>query len=75
MAAAESVPAHGADDLRATLRHALIPRQRAAEFRKRVAGLTREFARLPREGDTVYGSVAGLWATGHPALPEPGRDA
>lgn len=75
MAAGESVPAHEAGDLCATLRHALVPPERAAEFRERVAELTREFAGLPREGDTVYGSVAGPYPTGHPALPAPGRDA
>ena len=32
-------------------------------------------ARLPREGDTVYGIVAGLYPTDHPTLPDPGRDA
>jgi hypothetical protein len=32
LAAPESIPAHGADDLRTTLRHARIPRERVAEF-------------------------------------------
>lgn len=69
VAAAESVPAHEADDLRSTLRHARIPRARAAEFWKRLEELMREFGSLPREADTVYGFVAGLYPTDHPTLP------
>jgi len=61
--------------LRTTLRHARIPRERAAEFWERVEKLTREFTQLPREGDTVYGFVAGLYPTDHPTLPESERDA
>ncbi len=68
-AAAESGPAHEADDLRAIIRHARIPRERAAEFWERVCQLTHEFTRLPRSGDTVYGFVAGLYPTESPALP------
>jgi hypothetical protein len=69
VAAAESGPAHGADDLQAILRHARIPRERAAEFWERVLALTREFMRLPRSGETVYGFAAGLYPTEHPTLP------
>ena len=72
-AAAESGPAHDADDLRAIIRHARIPRERAAEFWERVLALTHEFTRLPRSGDTVYGLVAGLYPTQYPILP--GHDA
>jgi len=36
--------------------------------------LTREFGQLPREGDTVYGFVAGLYPTDHPTLPDSGPD-
>ena len=70
MAAAESVPAHEADQLRTILRHARIPTQRAAEFWERVDALTREFAQLPRAGDTVYGFAAGLYPTDYPTLPD-----
>lgn len=70
VAAAESVPAHEADDLRSTVRHARIPAQGAAEFWLRVDALLREFAQLPRSGDTVYGFVAGLYPTDFPALPD-----
>jgi len=71
VAAAESGPAHEADDLRAIIRHARIPRERAAEFWERVFQLTHEFMRLPRSGETVYGFVAGLYPTDYPVLPEP----
>lgn len=70
VAAAESVPAHEADDLRSTLAHARIPRERAAEFWERVQVLAREFAQIPREGGTVYGFAAGLYPTDHPTLPD-----
>jgi DNA-binding transcriptional ArsR family regulator len=70
LAAAESAPAHDADDLRATIRHARIPRERAAEFWDRVFELIHEFMQLPRSGDTVYGLVVGLYPTEYPTLPE-----
>jgi DNA-binding transcriptional ArsR family regulator len=69
VAAAESISAHEADDLRAIVRHARIPAQSAAEFWERVLALSREFAQLPRTGDTVYGFAAGLYPTDFPALP------
>jgi len=72
VAAAESVPAHEADQLRTILRHVRIPAQRAAEFWDRVDALTREFTQLPRSGDTVYGFAAGLYPTDHPTLSDPG---
>ena len=71
VAAAESVPAHEADELRTILRHARIPAERAAEFWERVDALAREFAQLPRSGDTVYGFAAGLYPTDYPTLPDP----
>jgi DNA-binding transcriptional ArsR family regulator len=70
VAAAESVPAHEADDLRSSLRHARIPEPRAAEFWQRVDALLREFAQLPRAGETVYGFAAGLYPTDYPSLPD-----
>jgi DNA-binding transcriptional ArsR family regulator len=72
VAAAESVPAHEADQLRSILRHARIPAESAAEFWERVVdALTRELAQLPRSGDTVYGFAAGLYPTDYPTLPDP----
>jgi DNA-binding transcriptional ArsR family regulator len=71
VAAAESVPAHEADDLRAILRHARIPTERAAEFWERVLDVSRDFAQLPRSGEIVYGFAAGLFPTDHETLPAP----
>lgn len=71
VAAAESVPAHEADDLRSVVRHARVPAERAAEFWKRVVEVADEFTQIPRSGDTVYGFAAGLYPTDHPSLPEP----
>jgi DNA-binding transcriptional ArsR family regulator len=70
VAAAESVAAHEADELRSTLRHARLPAHSAADFWLRVDALLREFAQLPRSGDTVYGFAAGLYPTDFPSLPE-----
>lgn len=70
-AAAESGPAHEADQLRAIHRHARIPRERAAEFWDKVFALTREFSATPRGGDTTYAFVAGLYPSNYPSLPEP----
>ena len=70
-AAAESVSAHEADNLRAVLRYARIPEDRAEQFWRRMFDVVNEFSALPREGDTVYGFVAGLYPTDHPALPDP----
>jgi hypothetical protein len=71
VAAAESVPAHEADQLRTSMRHARVPAERAAEFWERVEALVREFAQLPRSGKTVYGFAAGLYPTDYPTLPDP----
>jgi DNA-binding transcriptional ArsR family regulator len=70
MAAAEAVPAHAADQLCATLRHARIPAEGAREFWEHVIELAQEFAKLPRSGDTVYGFAVGLYPTDHPTLPD-----
>jgi hypothetical protein len=75
VAAAESVPAHEADDLRSTLRHARIPPEHAAEFWLRVDAVLREFSQLPRSGDTVYGFAAGLYPTDFPTLPDAGDES
>ena len=72
-AAAESAPAHAADDLRAFLRHARISERQAAEFWQRVFDLVKRFSQLPRRGDKTYGLVIGLYPTDHPALPDPAR--
>lgn len=74
-AATEAEPAHEADDLRATLRHARIPAERAREFWEEAVALAQRFARLPRSGDTVYGFTVGLYPTEHPTLPERGAES
>jgi DNA-binding transcriptional ArsR family regulator len=71
VAAAESVPAHEADDLRSILRHVRIPDARASEFWERVLELSRQYSAMPRSGETVYGFAAGLYPTDYPTLPDP----
>ncbi len=68
-AAAESMSAYRADLMWANIRHARISRQRARDFWVRVEAVVREFSELPRDGDTVFGFVAGLYPTEHPTLP------
>jgi len=75
LAAVESVPAHEADRLYTTIRHARIPAQSASQFWQRVEALIREFTELPRSGDQVYGFAAGLYPTDHPTLPEASGDS
>ncbi len=71
LAATESVPAHQDDTLYTTMRNARIPRESASEFWRRVEALVRDYAALPRSGDTVYAFVAGLYPTDQPTLPPP----
>jgi DNA-binding transcriptional ArsR family regulator len=70
-AAAESLPAHEADDLRCTLVHARIPLEEVRAFWAEVQELARRFAQIPRAGDQVYGFAAGLYPTDAPTLPGP----
>jgi DNA-binding transcriptional ArsR family regulator len=73
-AGAEADPAHHADVLRATVRHARISDDRADEFWERVVALAQEFVRLPRAGDAAYGFAVGLYPIEHPTLPDPDGD-
>ena len=67
--AANEAVVHGDDSLPfTTLRRARIPSDRALEFSQRVLALAEEFVSLPRDGDTVYGFVAGVYPTEHPVL-------
>ena len=66
--------AHAADDLRAILRHARVPEERAVELWQRILAIVQEFSRLPRSGDTVFGLAAGLYPTEYPTLPDPAVD-
>jgi DNA-binding transcriptional ArsR family regulator len=69
-AAAESDAAYRADTMWANGRHARIGRDQAREFWARAESLLQEFAQLPREGDTVFGFMVGLYPTEFPSLPE-----
>jgi DNA-binding transcriptional ArsR family regulator len=69
-AAAESAPAHAADDLRCLLVHARIPIEEVRNFWAQVQEVARGFAQIPRAGDQVYGFVAGLYPTDAPTLPD-----
>jgi len=51
-----------------TYRFARIPAERAVEFSERVVALAQEFIAMPRGGDTVYGFLAGVYPTDHPAF-------
>lgn len=70
VAAKESVVAYEAGQLRAFIRHARIPEERAAEFWDRIDQAIHEFDQLPRSGDTVYGFAVGLYPMiDYPILP------
>lgn len=72
VAAKESVAAYEAGQMRAFIRHARIPEERAAEFWDRIDQAIHEFDRLPRSGDTVYGFAVGLYPMlDYPILPPP----
>lgn len=51
-----------------TSRVARIPVERAVEFTERILEVAEEFIALPRSGDTVYGFLAGVYPTDHPAF-------
>lgn len=53
-----------------TSRRVRISEKRAGEFFDRVAALAEEFIALPREGNRVYGFIAGIFPTDMPALGE-----
>ena len=56
-----------------TSRVARIPVERAVEFSQRIMEVAQEFLELPREGDTVYGFLAGVYPTDLPAFGEEER--
>lgn len=51
-----------------TMRRARVSQERALEFTNRLIALTEEFLDLPREGDRVYGLIAGVYPTNLPTL-------
>ena len=70
IAAAESEPAHRADELRANLRYAPIAAEHVEPFWRRVQELVDEFSQLPRTGERTFGFVTGLYPTAaRPSLP------
>jgi DNA-binding transcriptional ArsR family regulator len=74
VAAGETRRAHAADELRAILRHARVPEDRAEELWQRILVIVQEFSRLPRSGETVFGLAAALYPTDYPTLPDPEVD-
>jgi DNA-binding transcriptional ArsR family regulator len=74
VAAREARRAHAADELRAILRHARVPEERAEELWQRILAIVQEFSRLPRSGETVFGIAAALYPTEAPTLPDPEVD-
>lgn len=51
-----------------TMRRARISEEQAVEFTERLLALTEEFIDLPRDGDRVFGLVAGIYPTNLPSL-------
>lgn len=70
-AAAESVRAHEADELRAIIRHARIPRDQVPDFWNRVIALATEFSAREPAGDATFSFVAGLYPSDRPTLGTP----
>lgn len=70
--AAETIPAHEADQLRAIRRYAWIRDEDADEFWDRVLELVREFSQLPSlDHGKAHAFMAAIYPTEHPRLPEP----
>jgi DNA-binding transcriptional ArsR family regulator len=70
VAAKESAAAYETGQLRAFIRHARIPEERAAEFWQLIDRAIHEFDRLPRSGETAYGFAVGLYPMlDYPTLP------
>jgi hypothetical protein len=53
-----------------TSRVARIPVEHAVAFSDRLRQLAEEFIALPRSGDVVFGFLAGVYPTDHPAFAE-----
>ena len=68
--ALEEMVVEGGEHPMFTTRRARISEARAAEFGERIWALAEEFIALPREGERVYGFVAGVYPTQMPTLPE-----
>jgi len=57
-----------------TTRRARIPEARALEYAARLAGLAAEFAAEPRQGERVYGMIAGIYPTDLPTFESNGHE-
>jgi DNA-binding transcriptional ArsR family regulator len=57
-----------------TLRYARMTEERAAEWQKRLAELTVEFASEPRSGETTYGLLVAMYPTDRSHLPDVEED-
>lgn len=57
-----------------TTRVARVPEEHIEAFGERVLELAEEFLTLPREGDRVFGLLAGLFPTDHPAFKDEESD-
>lgn len=57
-----------------TLRHVRMSQEQAAEFWGQVIELAEEFAKAPRQGDSVYAFLGGIYPTDLPTLPDDGGD-
>jgi DNA-binding transcriptional ArsR family regulator len=51
-----------------TLRHVRLSQEQVAKFVTSLQDLAVAFSDLPREGDTVYGFIGGVYPTNHPVL-------
>ena len=52
-----------------TIRRVRLSEGAAVEFSERIQQFAEEFVGLPRSGETMYGSIAGVYTTDHPVLP------
>lgn len=72
--AAETIPAHQADELRAIRRYAWISDEDADAFWNRFLQLVNEFSQLPgRDQRKAHAFMAAFYPTEQPRLPEPGQ--
>lgn len=69
--AADTIPAHKADQLRAIRRYAWISNEHADEFWERVLELVQEFSQLPSlDHGRAHAFMAAIYPTEHPRLPD-----
>lgn len=64
----EAVVEEGAPLPMFTMRRARISQEQAVEFTKRLIDLSEEYLALPRDGDVVFGMIAGVYPTNLPVF-------